>query len=70
MMIVLVIGFIYDIYGRRKTIFLSFMIAGISAIVMPFTSPSVYPGLLLLRILFSMSAMPIMANPLVNDYVT
>lgn len=70
MLIVLVSGFIYDIYGRRKTISICFIIAGISAVIMPFTSPSVYPGLLLIRILFSMAVMPVQSNPLVNDYVT
>ena len=69
MFFVLCTGFIYDQVGRRKTIFCAFMLAGISAIIMPFVSPSVYPGLLLIRIIFSMATMPIMANTLVNDYV-
>jgi MFS family permease len=70
MAIVLVSGFIFDIYGRRKTLFVCFVTAGLTAIIMPMTSPSVYPGLVIVRILFSMATMPIQSNPLVNDYVT
>jgi MFS family permease len=69
MMLVLVSGFVFDIVGRRKTLFTCFLVSGISAIITPFTSPNVYPFLLIVRIIFSMSVMPIQANPLVNDYV-
>ena len=59
MIIVLISGFVFDIIGRRKTLFISFLIAGSASIVMPLATPSVYPGLLLIRIVFSMAAMPI-----------
>jgi MFS family permease len=70
MVLVLCSGFLFDIIGRRKTLFAAFLLSGISALIMPFTAPSVYPWLLLTRILFSVSVMPIMANTLVNDYVS
>lgn len=59
MIIVLISGFVFDMVGRRKTLLVCFVLAGISAILMPLTSPSVYPGLLIVRIVFSMAAMPI-----------
>ena len=70
MIIVLISGFVFDIIGRRKTLFVCFIVAGASAILMPMTTPSVYPGLLMVRIVFSMAAIPIQSNPLVNDYIT
>ena len=69
MILVLFSGFLFDIVGRRKTIFLAFILCGISALIMPFTQ-TVFPGLLLARILFSVSIMPIVSNPLINDYIT
>lgn len=68
LVLVLVTGFLYDIIGRRKTIFGAFFISGICGILMPYTSPS-YPGLLVVRTVFSVCIMPIMANTFINDYI-
>ena len=59
MILVLFAGFLYDIIGRRKTLFVSFMVSAAMAFIMPFTAPSLYPGLLIVRIVFSMAIMPI-----------
>jgi MFS family permease len=68
MILVLMSGFVFDIFGRRKTLFICFIVSGLTAIITPF-APNIYPCLLIIRIIFSMSVMPIQANPLVNDYV-
>ena len=70
MILVLVGGFLFDIVGRRITMLGAFLLAGASALLMPFTAPSVYPGLLLVRMIFAVSVMPIMANTFINDYIT
>ena len=59
MMLVLVSGFMFDIIGRRKVLFTCFMVSGIAAILTPFLAPSIYPGLLLDRIFFTMAVMPL-----------
>lgn len=45
------IGFVYDIIGRRWTLFLSFISAAGLLAAIPWTSPNVVPGLLIVRIL-------------------
>ena len=47
------IGYLYDILGRKMTIFLSLNIASVLFILMPFTAPS-YPFLIVIRVLFTM----------------
>mmetsp|Transcript_15110 Transcript_15110/g.10588 ORF Transcript_15110/g.10588 Transcript_15110/m.10588 type:complete len:110 (+) Transcript_15110:202-531(+) len=47
------IGYIYDILGRKMTIFLSLSIASVVFIILPFTAPS-YPLLIVLRVMFTM----------------
>lgn len=69
MILVLLMGFLFDIIGRRKVLFTCFLISGISAILTPFCAPSIYPWLLIDRIFLQMAVTPLMANPLVNDYV-
>jgi hypothetical protein len=54
MVMVLCGGFSYDIFGRRITIFLSFIVCSIAAFIMPYTAPSLYPGLLLAKIVTTM----------------
>jgi MFS family permease len=43
------IGYIYDIVGRRLTLFLSFFIGSILTALVPWTSQNVVPWLLILR---------------------
>ena len=62
-------GYLFDILGRRVTLFMAFFTASIFLFVIPYTSPSVFPGLLFVRVGFTLfSAMP-SSNPLLADYI-
>ena len=45
------VGYIYDILGRRLTLFLSFFIGSLLIAFVPWTSPYIFPWLILVRIL-------------------
>ena len=62
-------GYLFDIMGRRLTLFLSFFISACFVLAIPYTSPSVFPLLLIVRILFQMVLSMSSANPLPADYV-
>ena len=68
MVMVLFGGFMYDIIGRKKTLFLAFFLSAITIFVMPFTAPSV-SLLIVVRILFHVTIEPVLAHPLINDYI-
>lgn len=62
-------GYLFDILGRRITLFMAFFTASIFLMVIPYTSPSVFPGLLFVRVGFTLfCAMP-SSNPLLADYI-
>lgn len=44
------VGYLYDILGRRFTLFLSFILGSIGIAFVPWTSPYVFPWLILVRI--------------------
>ena len=44
------IGFVFDILGRKLTLFLSFFVGSILLAAIPWTSPKVYEGLLVVRV--------------------
>lgn len=67
--IVLVIGFLYDIIGRKLTTVLSFILGAISTILIPILSPSIL-GYDIARVLFCQSMVIMLSNPFINDYVT
>ena len=62
-------GFIFDIFGRRITLFLSFLIGSALTLTIPYTAPSVVPGLLIVRVLINFSNSMPASNPLLADYV-
>jgi MFS family permease len=43
------VGYIFDIFGRRLTLFFSAMLMAFFMILVPFTSPHVYPWLIFVR---------------------
>lgn len=43
-------GYVFDIMGRRLTLFLSFMVCVVLTAIVPYMK-TVYPGLLIIRIL-------------------
>lgn len=55
--------------GRRITILVCFVLTGVAGFFTPYFKPNVYPWLLVIKILYTMSIAPVFANPLINDYV-
>jgi MFS family permease len=63
------IGYIYDIVGRRLTLFLSFFIGSILTALVPWTSPNVIPWLLILRAAIQLCLCAPASSPLTADYI-
>lgn len=62
-------GYIFDIVGRRLTLFISFLIGSVFVYCIPYTAPSIFPGLLIVRIGMTLSVSAPASNPLLADYV-
>ena len=62
-------GYVYDIVGRRLTLFLSFFIGAILIFFIPYTAPNVFPGLFLIKIFFQICMTAPACCPLVADYI-
>lgn len=65
----MVAGYLYDIIGRRFTLFISFFIGSIMVFTIPYTAPSVFPALLSVRICITLCFAAPAANPLIPDYI-
>jgi len=63
------IGYVYDIFGRRLTLFLSFFIGSILIALVPWTSPNVVPWLLVLRAAIQLCLCAPVSSPLTADYI-
>ena len=63
------VGYVYDIVGRRWTLYLSFMISSTLMFFIPHMAPVVLPNLLLLRMAIAVFLVPPIASPLVADYL-
>lgn len=63
------VGFLFDILGRRLTLFLSFFLGGGLISAVPWTSPNVLPGLMTVRILIQLTFCAPISNPLSADYI-
>lgn len=64
----LIIGYVYDLIGRRYTLFSTIMFASVLSALIPYTAPSI---LLLIgaRFGFMLAGCALGSQPLVNDYV-
>ena len=62
-------GYLFDILGRRLTLFISFFVASCFTMSVPYTSPKVFPTLLIIRIFFQLCISAPASNPLIADYV-
>ena len=62
-------GYLFDVLGRKVTLFGCFLIASLLLFAVPWTSPDVYPWLLLVRILIGIFSSGTLSNPLVVDYI-
>lgn len=69
MIFVIIIGYIFDILGRKITLCTCIALQALSLFLIPSVSPNVFPGVYLFRILFAVASMGPVCSPLVNDYV-
>ena len=67
--LVLVIGFLYDIVGRKSTTVVNFLVGAISTMLIPIVAPSVI-GYDVVRVIFIQTMVVMLSNPFINDYVT
>ncbi|CDW85142.1 major facilitator superfamily mfs_1 [Stylonychia lemnae] len=67
--LVIIIGYIYDIFGRKITLLASLIGGAIVLFLLPYTAPNVWPGLYLLRAIYAVFATVGVCSPLINDYV-
>ena len=66
---VLVIGFLYDMIGRKTTTVVAFIMGAISTLMIPLVSPSII-GYDISRVIFVQTMVIMLSNPFINDYVT
>ena len=66
--VVLVIGLMYDLIGRRATTVITFCLGSIVTMGVPLVSPNI-PVYSLLRTIFSLTLVFMITNPFINDYV-
>lgn len=65
----LLVGYLYEIFGRKQTIFWSTILVAISILLVPYCAPYVYPWLIILRVGFGLFLTAPQCNPLASDYV-
>jgi len=63
------VGYVYDIIGRRLTLFFSFALSSILLYFIPHMAPIVFPNLLSLRMAIAASLVAPIASPLIGDYL-
>jgi len=66
---VLVIGFLYDMIGRRAMTVSTFIFGAAATFMIPVVAPSVI-GYDVFRIIFVQTLVVMLSNPFINDYVT
>ena len=62
-------GYIFDILGRKVTLFTVFFVGSGLVATIPYTSPVVIPSLLIVRVLITIVLSAPASNPLVADYI-
>jgi MFS family permease len=62
-------GYVYDIVGRRLTIYVSFALASTLIYFVPHMAPNVFPNLMLLRMGIAIAMVPPISSPLIGDYL-
>ena len=68
MLMTFITSYIYELLGRRLTIFVSFLSTALVYIAIPYTAPDVNK-LLVLRILIGITMAAPIAHPLIPDYI-
>lgn len=67
--LVLVIGFLFDLLGRKMVTSVTFLIGAISTFLIPVVSPSVI-SYNIVRVIYVQTLVVMLSNPFINDYVT
>ena len=62
-------GFCYDLVGRKVILILATLLGSLSMAIMPYCG-SVWPWLVVARMIASIAGVAIIANPLLVDYVS
>ena len=62
-------GYLFDIFGRKLTLFTTFLAGSLFTFSIPYTAPNVVPGLLSVRIMITLCFAAPSSNPLLADYV-
>ena len=62
-------GYLFDIVGRRITLFCTFFFGSWFVFAIPYTAPNVWPSLVIVRIFFTLLLAAPPANPLIADYI-
>ena len=65
----LIVGFLYDLIGRRWVIIGTFLIGAASTMAIPIVAPSVI-GYDICKVIFLQTLVVLLCNPFINDYVT
>ena len=63
-----VAGRLFDVFMRKKTLFLSSILGAVCVFIAPFTSPYIIL-MVILRVLVQMSITQMMCHPLIMDYI-
>lgn len=66
--LVLVAGFLYDIFGRGTTVVGTLLLGALSTFLIPIVSPSII-GYDICRVVFASTLVVLLSNPFINDYV-
>lgn len=61
-------SYLYEILGRKITIFASFFLTTIVLFLFPYTAPN-YNYLIIVRIALGVTMSPLLAHPLIADYI-
>lgn len=64
----ILMGYVFNMYGRRIPLLFSCLVASFCIILAPYTAPS-YGWLLFLLIIMSFCIVTLIQAPLINDYV-
>ena len=67
-MITFMSGYVYDIFGRRFSIFFMLILGGLSLALIPLAAPSHF-GWTICILMVNMFTGPLASHPLIQDYV-
>ena len=62
-------GYIFDIFGRKRTITVSLVICSFLVAAVPWSSPHIWPGLVILKTAIQLMICVHVTNPLAADYI-